>query len=142
MPSPLPYYICTTESAGRAFKMTPVVCKKMQKCKFSTMLAWQYFVALGTVFPVEKYSQLPIRCNLCKEAIFSYFSLLLLNIFTIPHYCTLCKKETFSLLSPLFVVENSYYFSLKAVYASGHIGYIFPRLMTIISVIIIIVLFI
>ena len=59
--------------------------------KFSTMLAWQYFLAMG--FPIEKYSQLLIRCNLCKEAIFSYFSFLLLKIFTTPHRLQSSQKR-------------------------------------------------
>ena len=99
-----PSMLVTTEYAGRAFKMTPVVCKIMQKCKFSTMLAWQYFVALWVQFsPLRNiHNYISIRCNLCKEAIFSYFSLLLLNIFTIPHYCTLCKKRNIFITFPSF----------------------------------------
>ena len=82
------------------------------------MLAWQYFLALGTTFPVEKYyswgaifAKKPyIHIFLCCS--WSYSQLLITAVFA--------KKGNIFITFPSF--ENSHYFSSNAVYASGQIA--------------------
>ena len=83
--------------------------------------AWQYFICwnirikfyaclaifFSPGYNVPRWEILLMRCNLCEEAIYSYFSLLLVKLFTIPHHCSLCKKkETFSILFPLLKTQT------------------------------------